>query len=127
MTPIEALEKIAEIIDKPPYGDSLPNRYSQIAKLATEALAYKGQDELVVDINQKKVYHLSECDEVMLQQFPTRYFKIKIPSYKAGEDLEQQNKEWKEECDRLAGVAEYWQTKYYELNPPHRNPKIDNL
>ncbi len=36
-------------------------------------------------------------------------------------------KEFKEECERLAGLVKFWQEKYYELNPPHKNPKIDNL
>ncbi len=39
---------------------------------------------------------------------------------------EQENKEWKEECERLAKVAEYWQQEYYKLNPPHQPIKIDN-
>ena len=34
---------------------------------------------------------------------------------------------FKEECERLAGLVKFWQEKYYELNPPHKNPKIDNL
>ena len=36
-------------------------------------------------------------------------------------------KELQEECKRLAGVAEFWQNKYYELNPPHQPIKLDNL
>ncbi len=32
-----------------------------------------------------------------------------------------------EECKRLAGVAEYWQQKYYDLNPPTQPIKLDNL
>jgi hypothetical protein len=42
--------------------------------------------------------------------------------------------EWKEECQRLAKVAEFWQSKYNELNneknkhlPGFYSGKIDNL
>lgn len=35
--------------------------------------------------------------------------------------------ELQKECNRLAGIAEYWQNKYYELNPPFQRPKLDNL
>lgn len=34
---------------------------------------------------------------------------------------------WKDECDRLSGLVEFWQKKYYELNPGFQPPKIDNL
>jgi hypothetical protein len=39
---------------------------------------------------------------------------------------EQQVKEWKEECERQAKNAEYWQQEYYKLNPPRQPMKIDN-
>jgi hypothetical protein len=42
------------------------------------------------------------------------------------ERLKQENKEWKEECERLAKVTEYWQQEYYKLNPPRQPLKIDN-
>jgi len=29
------------------------------------------------------------------------------------------------ECERLSKVADFWQKRYYQLNPPHENPKID--
>lgn len=35
--------------------------------------------------------------------------------------------DYKEECDRLAGLVDFWQKKYYELNPPQQPLKIDNL
>jgi hypothetical protein len=35
--------------------------------------------------------------------------------------LIEHNKAWKEECERLAKVAEFWQQEYYKLNPPHGN------
>ncbi len=40
--------------------------------------------------------------------------------------LQKENTEWKEECDRLAGLVEFWQKKYYEINPPQQFGKIDN-
>lgn len=43
------------------------------------------------------------------------------------EQLRKENIEWKEECERLAKNAEFWQNKYYELNPGFQRPKIDNL
>lgn len=38
-----------------------------------------------------------------------------------------ENVEWKEECERLAKLAEYWQKEYYKLNPQQYPGKIDNL
>lgn len=35
--------------------------------------------------------------------------------------------EWHDECERLAGLAEYWQKKYYEVVPPQQPAKLDNL
>jgi hypothetical protein len=43
------------------------------------------------------------------------------------ERLQKENAEWKEEYDRLAVVADFWQKKYYELNPIQQPNKIDNL
>lgn len=34
---------------------------------------------------------------------------------------------WKKECERLAKVVERLQDEYYKINPPYRNPKLDNL
>lgn len=39
----------------------------------------------------------------------------------------QQVREWKEECERLAKVAEFWQGKYNELNPGFIPAKLDHL
>jgi len=35
--------------------------------------------------------------------------------------------EWKEECERLAGIAKYWQEEYHKLNPGFIRPKLDHL
>lgn len=43
------------------------------------------------------------------------------------ERLNKENAEWKEECERLAKVAEFWQKKWNEANPGWQPPKIDNL
>ena len=42
-------------------------------------------------------------------------------------EAQQENKEWKEECDRLAKQVEFWQAKYNDLKgPSFTPPKIDN-
>jgi hypothetical protein len=38
-----------------------------------------------------------------------------------------EKQQWKEECERLAKVAEFWQNKWNEANPGWQPPKIDNL
>jgi hypothetical protein len=42
-------------------------------------------------------------------------------------EVVKEKQEYKEECERLAGVAKFWQEKYYELNPGWQPPKIDNF
>ena len=50
------------------------------------------------------------------------------PKGQAGESVEVQKiNEWKEECERLAKVAEFWQGKYNELNPGFIPAKLDHL
>jgi len=41
----------------------------------------------------------------------------------------EQNTEWKEECERLAGLVKFWQESYYKVCPPNSAslPKIDNI
>lgn len=36
-------------------------------------------------------------------------------------------KDYREECERLAKVAKFWQEEYYKINPNFIPPKIDNL
>lgn len=43
------------------------------------------------------------------------------------EEKDKEIVELNEECKRLAGIAEHWQTEYYKLNPPRQPGKIDNL
>ena len=38
-----------------------------------------------------------------------------------------EKQEYKEECERLAKVAEFWQNKWNEANPGWQPPKLDNL
>lgn len=41
-------------------------------------------------------------------------------------ELEQKNiKEWRDECERLANNANYWQKEFYKVRPHHYPPKLD--
>lgn len=50
-----------------------------------------------------------------------------LPDEEFWEIPSDKNWSYREECERLAGLVKFWQEKYYKLNPPHQNPKIDNL
>lgn len=41
--------------------------------------------------------------------------------------LEVSLKEYMEECERLAGLVDFWQKEYYKVNPGWQRPNIDNL
>lgn len=36
-------------------------------------------------------------------------------------------KEWREECERLAQISNFWQEKYYDHAGTYKRSKLDNL
>jgi transcriptional regulator with XRE-family HTH domain len=60
-----------------------------------------------------------------IQELLKDFYNSIIPATLPASDAE--SKDWREECERLAKIAEYWQQEYYKVVPPRRNPKIDNL
>ncbi len=47
--------------------------------------------------------------------------------FEENQRLREALEEWKEECERLAKVAEFWQKKYNDENQGWKRPKLDNL
>jgi hypothetical protein len=72
---------------------------------------FLGEVQAVLVVFDKKEYHRL-ADEPVVDKL---------------NEVQQDNNEWKAECDRLAKLVEYWQEKYNELNgPSFIPPKIDN-
>lgn len=73
----------------------------------------------------KLVFYREQTDKVRQLVFDNK--EIGEPCQPLYDAIVDRLNEYKEECERLAGVIQFWQAKYYALKPPHQNPKIDNL
>lgn len=39
------------------------------------------EDNYIIDLIQMRVYHISECDQTMLDLFPDRYIKVVLSDF----------------------------------------------
>jgi hypothetical protein len=124
----DGITEISESKEAPPTIGNPSTDWDEIKRMASEnkpLIPYSPPtDEEIINIklNQKSLtLVLDYCNEIGLT--PEQL----IEDRKSLEDLKRQNKEWQEECERLAKLVEYWQTECYKLNPGFQRPKLDHL
>lgn len=106
-------------------------KYKEYAKekkiSAEEFLKSKG---LIKEGHTKFIVTHPELGEINFNDWMEEYasqFKQDTDKGNEPTDKDREIEELNEECKRLAGIAEHWQNKYYELNPPIQPSKLDNL
>lgn len=116
-------------------------RYYQQRAIAaiSEALSVNsGWVKAKIDLELKKVESLGRYSHTMYSKAKTDTLNLVLqwldesapPALESPSNAQEQPKEddlkiAMEECERLAGLVEYWQEKYYELNPPRQPVRHD--
>lgn len=69
-----------------------------------------------------EVYNTETDIKIFRLGYKANQFKHSLPV-----SDEDELKDWKDECERLAKIVDFWQKEYYKVCPPHQNTKIDNF